>query len=171
MSANENAQDSRRANDTFVVTYLPEGSNSLSTHVLYMDPGSFLVDMIQRLPHFQELQDMNHDRDNLSLINEVCRVFKAKAEYLGGDQFGNAQLSRESGHVEILYDDWNNTPAQDLIITWDNAPGSPSPHLYMRYELRALDANRARIAPLGDSFGFPARSQLGDMSRILHTLK
>ncbi len=171
MSANENAQESRRANDTFVVTYLPEGCNSLSTHVLYMDPGSFLVDMIRRLPHFHELEDMNPDRDNFRLINEFCRVFKAKAEYLGGDQFGNVQLSRESGHVEILYADWNSTPAQDLIITWDNAPGSPSPHLYMRYELRALDGDRARIAPSGDSGGFAARSQLGDMSRILRTLK
>ena len=171
MSANETAQNDRRAHNTFVVTYLPESANPLCTHVLYMDPGSFLVDMIRLLPHFHELQDLNRDRDNLSLINEVCRVFKAKAEYLGGDQHRNHQLSRESGHVEILYDDWNNTPAQDLIITWDNAPGSPSPHLYMRYELRALDGNRARIATLGDSGGFPARSQLGDMSRILRTLK
>ena len=174
MTAETDAQLNRLRNRTFVVTYLPDRDTPFCQLVFNMPYTSSVSDMIVQLPYF-DICDPDHLRDQRSFdrFGERCRVFQVHSTYVGSQfQYQNANLSLERAHAQLLTGSWTGVNAQDILIVWKNDEAPEPLQLYMRHELRALDAQgRPVIAPIGNSAGFEAtQSRLDDMSQSLKRL-
>ena len=165
--AEAEAQLNRLMTRTFVVTYLADTDNPFCQLVLKMPYMATVSDMITRLPYYAICQD------SLDMFSRGCRVFQAHSRYVGSEeQRGDAALSLERAHAQLLQGSWATTNAQDIFIVWRNDVLPGPLLLYMRHGLRQAEAQgRAAIAAVGDSAGFEAtRSRLDDMSQSLSRL-